>query len=305
MAAGITYAEKVKGVKEKRLKWLSLVLVLAVSYATLNVAVAPVTVAELYVSPSENVYGPGDVFTVDINVADVVDCYSWGVKVSWERDLLKANDVTEGSFFAMQPDGTAFVKVIYDDYVDVGCTTLGDWFGISGDGTLMTITFEVLDAGTSSLEIFYSVLLDSGNPVVEISHTVVDGSFETPQVARLVKKSAWPEHHHFDVSVQLAKDGDTNQTLYSKVKNISPVGFDLYVRVVFEIVRDDGVVGTPTTDTIVVSPGTEVSLTADFGPLGGLDVGKYYVSASCYYSYTGTYWGTWVKAKTFSFAVVA
>ncbi|UCG36299.1 MAG: hypothetical protein JSV64_06715 [Candidatus Bathyarchaeota archaeon] len=289
--------------REKKLKWLSLVLMLAASIAAMNVAIAPGAVVS--VSPSENVYNPGDVFTVDINIAGVTDCYSWGVKVSWERDLLVATAVTEGPFLMYQPDGTAFISVIYDDYIDVGCTTLGDWFGVSGDGTLMTITFEVMDAGTSPLEIFYSKLLDSGDPSLEISHTVTDGNFETPQVARLVKKSAWPEHHHFDVSVQQAKDGNTNQTLYSKIKNISPVGYDLHVYVAFEVVRDDGAVTTVTTDTVVVPPGTELGLTADLGPLTELDAGKYYVSASCHYSYYETYWGQWTKMKTFSFAVVA
>ena len=290
--------------REKKIKWLSLILVLVVSYAALNAVFAPVTVANVYVDPTENVYNPGDTFTVDINIADVVDLYSWGIKVSWDRDLLVVTDVTEGSFLALQPDGTAFVKKIYRDYVDVGCTTLGDWFGITGSGTLMTITFDVLDAGKTSLEIFYSVLLDSVASA-EISHTVEDGSFETLVAANLVKKKAWPEHHHFDVSAQLAKDGDSNQTLFSLVKNTGPAGYDLYVYVAFEIVRDDGVVGTPTSDVVIVSPGVQVSLTADYGPLGGLDVGKYYVSASCWYSYTGTYWAQGEKVKTFSFAVVS
>jgi len=291
-------------VKDKNLKWLSLILVLVINYAVLNVALAPVTLPKLYVDPEENVYNPGDIFTVDINIADVADLYSWGIKVEWDRDLLVATDVTEGSFFAMQPDGTAFVKVIYSDYIDAGCTTLGDWFGVSGSGTLMTITFEVLDAGKTSLEIFYHVLLDSASPSVPIDHTAEDGSFYTTAAANLVKKSAWPEHHHFDVSVQLAKDGNSNQTLYSLVKNTGPVGYDLYVYVVFEIVEDSGIIATPTSDVVTVSPGTIVSLTADFGPLGNLDAGKYYVSASCWYSYTGTYWAQGEKVKTFSFAVV-
>jgi hypothetical protein len=294
----------VKGVRKKNLKWLSLILVLVASYAALNVGNAPVTLANVYVDPLENVYNVGDTFTVNINVADVVDLYSWGIKVSWDRDLLVATGVTEGSFLAMQPDGTAFVNVVYDDYVDAGCTTLGDWFGVSGSGVLMTITFDVLDAGKTSLEIFYSVLLDSVASA-EISHTVEDGNFETLQAAKLVKKSAWPEHHHFDVSVQQAKDGNSNQTLYSLVVNTSPAGYSLYVYVAFEIVRGDGPIVTPASDVVTVAPGEILGITADFGPLSDLDKGKYYVSASCWYSYTGTYWAQGEKVKTFSFAVVA
>jgi len=289
-------------VKEKNLKWLSLILVLTAGFAVLNVANAPVTLANVYVDPPENVYNPGDTFTVNIMIADVVDCYSWGIKVSWERDLLVATAVVEGSFLAEQPDGTAFVHVIYDDYVDVGCTTLGDWYGVNGDGDLMSITFEVLDAGKTSLEIFYAVLLNYNE--LEIPRTTTPGHFETPQAANLVKKSAWPEHHHFDVSVQLAKDGDSNQTLYSLVSNTGPAGYNLYVYVAFEVVRDDGIIAIPTSEVVTVAPGSTASLTADFGPLSELDAGKHYVSASCWYSYTGTYWAQGEKTKTFSFAVV-
>jgi len=289
-------------VKEKNLKWLSLLLVLVACYAALNIVHAPVTLARVYVDPIANVYNPGDTFTVSINIADVEDLYSWGVKVSWERDLLVATAVVEGEFLMYQPEGTAFVYVIADDYVDVGCTTLGDWFGVWGSGTLMYITFEVLDAGTTSLDVYYAVLLNYGE--LQIPRTLENGYFETPQAAKLAKKSAWPEHHHFDVSVELAKDGDSNQTLYSLVTNTGPAGYDLYVYVVFEIIRDDGVPATPTSDVITIAPGATATLTADFGPLSNANLGKHYTSASCWYSYTGTYWAQGEKLKTFSFAVV-
>lgn len=288
--------------KKKNLRWLSLLLVFAVIYATLSVANAPpAPLPNVYVDPEENVYSVGDVFTVDINIADVEDLYSWGIKISWKRDLLDCLDATEGPFIT-STNPTAFVYVIYDDYVDAGVSTLGPYWGIWGSGTLMTLTFNVTDAGTTSFEIFYSVLIDHWTPGNEISHTETDGYFETIQAAKLVKKSAWPEHHHFDVSVQLAKDGDSNQTLYALVANISPVGHDLYAYVAFEIVRDDGVVTTYTSDVATVTLGAQ-RLTADF-PLTSLDAAKYYVTACCWYSYTGEAWSEGEKVKTFSFAVV-
>jgi len=290
-------------VKKKNLRWLSLLLVVAVSYAALNVTHAPPAppLPNVYVDPGENVYSVGDVFTVDINIADVEDLYSCGIKISWKRDLLNCIGVTEGPFIK-STNPTAFVYVIHDDYVDAGVSTLGPYWGIWGSGTLMTLTFSVIDAGTTPLEIFYSVLIDHWTPGNEISHTVTDGYFETIQAATLVKKSAWPEHHHFDVSVQLANDGDSNQTLYALVANTSPVGYDLYAYVAFEIVRDDGVVFTPTSDVATVALGTQM-LTADF-PLTSSDRAKYYVTACCWYSYTGAAWSEGEKVKTFSFAVV-
>jgi len=295
-------------VKEKNLKWLSLILVLVVCYAALSVAHAPVTLASVYMNPKDNVCNTNETFTVEVNIADVTDLYAWGIRISWERFLLEVIEVTQGSFL-YGPEGTEFAKEISDDYINIGCTILGDWLGLSGSGTLMYVTFNVTDAGKTALDFYMNelnpdcVLLDHN--LDPIAHTAEDGYLETPQAANLAKKSAWPEHHHFDVSVQLAKDGDTNQTLYSLVSNTGPAGYNLYVYVAFEVVRDDGIIAIPTSEVVTVAPGATASLTADFGPLSDLDVGKHYVSASCWYSYTGTYWAQGEKIKTFSFAVVS
>lgn len=294
--------------KGKNLKWLSLILVLVVCYAALNVVQAPVTLPKVYMNPEENICDTNGSFTVEIHIADVTDLYAWGIRINWERYLLEIHEVTQGPFL-YGPEGTEFAQEISDDYINIGCTILGDYNGLSGSGILMYVTFNVTDAGKTLLDFYVDevnpdcVLLDHN--LDPMAHTAEDGYFETPQAANLVKKSAWPEHHHFDISVQLAKDGDSNQTLYSLVKNIGPAGYDLYVYVAFEIVRDDGVVATPTSDVVTVAPGATADLSADFGPLDSLDVGKHYVSATCWYSYTGTYWAQGEKIKTFSFAVVS
>jgi len=125
---------------------------------------------------------PGSTFTVDINIANAEDLYSWGVKVQWDRDLLDVISVTEGPFLQGQPDGTAFMETI-DNWlgrINIGCTTLGDWFGVWGNGTLMTVTFMVTGNGETALDIYYSVLLSYD--VVEIPHTIEDGYFSNVDV---------------------------------------------------------------------------------------------------------------------------
>ncbi len=289
--------------RQKNLKWIPLILACIVSFALVNVAQAPVAIPEVSVDPPENIGDPGMYFTISINVVDVVDMYSWGLKIGWNRDLLEYVDANEGDMLMFQPEGSTFVKVPSSDNIDAGCSTLGAWPGVSGSGTLMTATFHVLDAGRTALDIYDSTLLDS--LLVPMVHTTEDGHFETNAAANVVKKGGWPEHHHFDISVQLAKDGDANQTLYSKVKNIGAL--PLYVYVTFEIVRDNGIIETPTSDVITLGPGTEVVLSADYGPISTLDAGKHYASASVWFSYTGTsagYWEQGTKIKTFSFAVV-
>ena len=272
----------------------SLVLSFVVATSIAGIAYAPVTVPEIYIDPAASTASPDGYFDVNVNIADVTDLFSWGLNVGFNPNILEVVSATEGSFLAGQPGGTSFVNKIYLTYVALGCTTLGAYPGVSGSGTLATVTFHVKDAGKSALDVYSSTLLDS--TITQIAHTATDGTFQTDG-ANLVKKSAWPGNHHFDVS----KHGP-NQTLYAIAKNLASV--DLYVYVRFDIVRDDAFVTTVTTVTTVLTPGTQMTLSADFGPLTAADAGKYYVSASAWYSWTGYYFTEGEKLKTFSFAVV-
>lgn len=286
---------EVKGVKRKNLEWLILTSMLIASFSMINIVTAPETLATVYVDPPEASANPGETFVISVNIQDVVDLYSYDVRIKWPRNLLQCLGVTEGPFMEGQPS-KIFLPKIYPDYIIVALATLGAVPGVSGSGTLFTVNFMVLDAGKCTLDIYDSTLLDHG--LGSINHVAEDGYFYTAAEANLVKKSAWPEHHHYDVS----KDEDSNQSLYGKVKNLGPINLKVYVE--FDLVRDDGKVDIAQTAEIVVLPGEEIDLTAMFGPLTELDVGKYYVNGSCWYSYTGNYWAQGDKMKAFSFAVV-
>lgn len=250
----------------------------------------------VYVDPEEvSCLVPCESFDVNITIAEVVDLFSWAAKVRFDGNVLKVTSVTEGPFLKGQPGGTFFIKKIYSNYVDVACVTLGAYPGVTGSGVLMTITFHVEDAGHSAIDIDDDILLDS--TLTTIAHDTADGYFDSCAKANLVKKSAWPDKHHFDIS----KHGE-NQTLWGKAKNLGPI--DLYVKVMFDVVRDDGDVATVETDVVTLVPDQEMDLSTKFGPLTNLDTGRYHASASCWYSSSGTYWTQGVKIKAFSFAVV-
>lgn len=291
-----TYFEQreVKGVKRKNLGWLILTSMLIASFSMINIVAAPVTLPTIYIDPSEIIANPGDTFTINVNINDVVDLYSYDVRIQWPRDLLQCVSATEGPFLTANP--TIFLPKIYVDYIVVAATSMGAIPGVSGSGTLFTVNFMVLDAGKCTLDIYQSTLLD--HTLTPIDHIAQDGYFSTAAEANLVKKSAWPEHHHYAVS----KDEDAYQSLYCKVKNLGTINLKVYAE--FNLVRDDGKVDIAQSAEIVVLPGEEVDMTAMFGPLTSLDAGKYYVNGSCWYSYTGTYWAQGSKMKAFSFAVV-
>jgi hypothetical protein len=274
---------------------LSLVLLILAVLTSASIAYAPVTLPLLHVDPPETIQNPGTSFTVNITVQEVTDLFSYEFKLSFEPGILSVASVDQGPFLT-GPLGTLFYPQVKPDYVYVAHLILGAYPGVSGSGVLCSITFDIIDAGECALDLYDTILIDSTGAVMP--HDLADGHFETLAKANLVKKSAWPEHHHFDVS----KDEDGNQTLNAIVKNLDHL--DLSVRVVFDIMRDDALFATITTDDVVVGPLTQVTMSADFGPLVPADAGKYYVSARAYYSWTGTHWSPGTKIKTFSFAVV-
>jgi hypothetical protein len=260
---------------------------------------APVTLPLVSVDPEENVANPCESFTVNITVQDVDSLYSYGLKMRFNRYVLEVTSVTEGPFLKTG-GSTFFIKKIYSNYIDIGNVLLGAVPGVSGSGTLLSVAFHVKDAGKSGLDIYDDTLLDSTLAV--IPHDTANGTFYTTAEANLVRRSAWPEHHHFDVSKDEDLDGTyANQTLFGKVRNIGPI--NLYVYVSFDLVRDDGFVTTVTSDVAVVTPDTIVDLSADF-EVNSTDAGKYAVTAKAYYSYSGSYYAQGEKVKTFSFAVV-
>ena len=275
---------------------LLIVAAFLVTMTSVNLSYAPGAVISM--NPQTVVANPGDTFTISIDIESVVDCYAWEVEIAWEPELLELVSVTEGPFLAGA--GPTFFASTVDQLFGTamfGSTLFGPIPGASGGGQLAYLEFLVQEAGKCALPFIKTELVDSG--IIAITHSANDGYVSTPQEADLVGKSAWPEHHHYVCS----KDEDEYQTLYAKVTNTGPE--NLYVKVVFNLMRDDGMVYVVETDVAIVAPGVKVDLPADFGPLTVVDKAKYAVEAHCMYSLYGeVFAGLGDKAKSFSFAVV-
>jgi parallel beta-helix repeat protein len=133
----------------------------------------------IYVDPRETRNVPiGDSFTVGINVANITDLYSLSFYMEWNASLLNATSIAEGDFLSGQPEGTSFSYEINNEagYIHVLCTTKGDYPGVSGSGTLASVTFIVEEEGKSSLNLYDTSLLDS--TLQPINHAIGDGWFD-------------------------------------------------------------------------------------------------------------------------------
>jgi hypothetical protein len=108
----------------------------------------------------------------------------------------------------------------------------------------------------------------------------------------LVRRSAWPEHHHFDIS----RDEDGFQRLFGKVKNNADRSY--YVKVRFSINGSELV----DTEVVELAPGEIKDLFVDWA---NFTAGKRYkVYARALFSADGNFWLKGKKEKRFGFAVV-
>jgi hypothetical protein len=152
------------------------VLLTSVLVLTASLRAAQASGTVLYVDPAVTTADPGESFAISVNIQDVEDLFSYEAKIGFENIVIEAAAVEEGPFIRDQttsPIGTFFLVIIEADYVHVACVTQGNYSGVSGSGTLFTVTFNVVNAAISDIHIHDSILLDSN--VTHIPHSTADG----------------------------------------------------------------------------------------------------------------------------------
>lgn len=140
--------------------------VLVVAWNTL-----PVEAARIFIDPSSQNVTVGQTLTLDVRIADVIDLYAFEFDLGFNPSILSANDGgLEGAFL---PSGgpTLFIS----GTIDNGGGTIsfianalnGSALGVSGSGILATMRFTALASGSSGINLFNPILLDSN--VVDIA----------------------------------------------------------------------------------------------------------------------------------------
>ena len=122
-----------------------------------------------------------------------------------------------------------------DSYDPDGSIVSYDWsFGDNTAGTGESTTHAYTAPGTYVVTLTVTDdtdLSSTAQDIIQVIEVVI-----LPEGANLVKKSAWPERHHFDVSAELGKGRDDINTLYALVRNLNEVN-STDVKVVFTVYR--------------------------------------------------------------------
>ena len=154
---------------------LALIVVQSTKAQTTTLSVEPQTIDPTLI--------PGDTFTINCSVADVVDLFIWQIKLFFDPTILNCTGAWYPSDHVFAGKiGVPVIPIIDNEigYVLHGYSLLGAEPGFDGSGTLCQIEFEVISCGKSGLN--YSepygadtFLLDSN--LDEISTEVKNGYF--------------------------------------------------------------------------------------------------------------------------------
>lgn len=182
----------------KNLHWILFAILFMFSITLVHVGTASSSEMKIAVDPPEvKDLEPGETFTVDIIVTDIVvgeignGLYAWDVKLKFDSAVLNVVEITEGPFLKTVFNETAWEQGLMPPKIDnsTSMITMGNVHmpvfpipvpGATGNGTLATVTFEVVSHGKIPLHFELSILHTYLPPDIryEMEHTAVDGSFD-------------------------------------------------------------------------------------------------------------------------------
>lgn len=127
-------------------------------------AVLPVMCGTISIVPSTTLTAPGETISVSVGAASVNDLYAWQFDLGFDPNVLAVQNISEGPFLS-SAGATLFLPGTIDNTGGSISMNAGSLFGpiagASGSGTLATITFLVVGAGTSPLNLLGVQMLDS------------------------------------------------------------------------------------------------------------------------------------------------
>jgi flagellar basal body-associated protein FliL len=132
---------------------------------------------KVLVSPATQTVAVDEYVTVNVIIYNATDIYGFQFNLNYDSDVLEFNNATEGAF--LNENGGADTLYLPPSNPSPGliknvvCVRKGQIGGVDGDGTLVTITFTALSAGTSPITL--SGVQLSNSQVQAVQFTTSDG----------------------------------------------------------------------------------------------------------------------------------
>jgi len=118
----------------------------------------------LYLEPANLTLTPSQDFNVELKVTSITNLKGYSVTLSYDPTLISLQELTEGPFFSAKGE-TFFYKKVDDTQgtILIDCALLGKALSTSGEGTLATLSFTCLKAGSTSIEFSLAKTRDAHN----------------------------------------------------------------------------------------------------------------------------------------------
>jgi len=146
---------------------LSLILILPGCLAKLIPTTPSVTppaeeAGVLYLEPAHLTLTPSEDFTVELKATSITNLKGYSVTLSYDPTLISLQEVTEGPFLS-EKGKTFFYTKEDNGTILIDNALLGTDLSISGEGTLATLSFTSLKAGSTGIEFSLTKTRDTNN----------------------------------------------------------------------------------------------------------------------------------------------
>jgi len=122
------------------------------------------TTGVLYLEPANLNVTPSKDFTVELKAASITNLKGCSVTLSYDPTLLSLQEVTEGPFLFTKGKTFFYKKVDKTKgTILIDCAVLGPGLSTSGEGSLATLSFTCLRAGSTSIEFSLAKTRDCHN----------------------------------------------------------------------------------------------------------------------------------------------
>ncbi len=128
--------------------------------------------ANVYVNPATTVLSGQSTVTVDVMISNVSNLHSYQVRLLFDNTIISYQSIAKGPFLSDVSYSTLFLVTpsTIIDSINAEEAILGPYV-VNGSGKLFSVTYNVMSAGTSSIDIVGVQLRDLANQSIPVTWT--------------------------------------------------------------------------------------------------------------------------------------